>query len=215
MTHRRIECPKVQFRPHPLAPLISDRRKNNMSPSSYGVPSTPAFYILFCVATVLVLKEVNSTVWEPYMVSRHINNSVRVQDGASLRLLLRMNRSTSHKAKRTAEANGQRGTQKSRLHRVCESLGKCILLADFPCLTQVHRSGHSPIYFLVQMQVTPTSSGSRSSPHGFANPYIRLRGVSQATSPPIRLDGAISVFDYHSTVPTPLVLWIPFLHRCS
>lgn len=34
-------------------------------------PSTPALYILFCVAIVLVLKEVNSIVWEPYMVSRH------------------------------------------------------------------------------------------------------------------------------------------------
>lgn len=83
-----VECSKVQFRPHPLSPLvvaagrrclaISDLRKNTMAPSSYGVPSTPAFYILFCVATVLVLKEVNSIVWEPYMVSRHTNSPARV-----------------------------------------------------------------------------------------------------------------------------------------
>jgi hypothetical protein len=67
-------------------PSISNPRKNTMAPSSYGVPSTPAFYILFCVATVLVLKEVNSIVWEPYMVSKHMNSSVRVRDGTLLRL---------------------------------------------------------------------------------------------------------------------------------
>lgn len=65
---------------------ISDLRKNTMTPSSYGVPSTPAFYIIFCVATVLVLKEVNSIVWEPYMVSRHMNSPAQVRDGTLLRL---------------------------------------------------------------------------------------------------------------------------------
>lgn len=123
MVTRRIEFSKVKFR---LALLVvrrastSEPSKNNMPPSSHRVPSTPAFYILFCVATVLVLKEVNSIVWEPYMVSRPMSNPVRIRDGTLLRLLPRTNRSTSHKAKRIAEANGQRGTQKSRLHRVCE-----------------------------------------------------------------------------------------------
>jgi len=67
-------------------PSLSNLRENTMAPSSYGVPSTPAFYILFCVAVVLVLKEVNSVVWEPYMVSRHINSFARVSNGTLLRL---------------------------------------------------------------------------------------------------------------------------------
>ncbi|KAG8810941.1 glucosyltransferase, partial [Serendipita sp. 399] len=29
--------------------------------------SSPLFYVAYCAATVLVLKEVNSVVWEPYM----------------------------------------------------------------------------------------------------------------------------------------------------
>ena len=65
------------------------------------------------------------------------------------------------------------------------------------------------------MQVTAASSHSRSSPHGFANPYIHLRGVSQATAPSVRLDGADSLFDHYSNVPTALVLWTPFLHLRS
>jgi len=92
MTCRRVGCSKVQFRPPPSLtagrrrPAISDLRKNNMAPSSYGVPSTPAFYILFCITTVLVLKEVNGVVREPYMVSRLISNSAQVRDGILLRL---------------------------------------------------------------------------------------------------------------------------------
>lgn len=65
------------------------------------------------------------------------------------------------------------------------------------------------------MQVTAASSRSRSSPYGFANSYIHLRGVSQAATPSNRLDGAISLFDHYGNVPTSLVLWTPFLHRRS
>ena len=65
------------------------------------------------------------------------------------------------------------------------------------------------------MQATAASSHPRSPPHGFSNPYIRLRGVSQATAPSVRLDGAVSLFDHYSNVPTALVLWTPFLHRRS
>lgn len=65
------------------------------------------------------------------------------------------------------------------------------------------------------MQITSPSPCPRSSPHGFADPYIHLRGVSQATTAPIRLDGAISLFGYYGNVPTSLVLWTPFLYRCS
>lgn len=32
-------------------------------------PSSPLFYVAYCVATVLVLKEVNSVVWDAYMVT--------------------------------------------------------------------------------------------------------------------------------------------------
>jgi hypothetical protein len=63
------------------------------------------------------------------------------------------------------------------------------------------------------MQVTAAPSRSRSSHHGVANPYIKLGGVSQATAPSVRLDGAISLFDHYNNVPTTVVLWTPFLHR--
>lgn len=65
------------------------------------------------------------------------------------------------------------------------------------------------------MQATAASSHSRSPPHGFPNPYIHLRGVSQATAPSVRLDGAVSLFDHYRNVPTALVLWTPFLYRRS
>jgi hypothetical protein len=32
-------------------------------------PSSPLFYVVYSVVIVLVLKEVNSVVWDPYMVS--------------------------------------------------------------------------------------------------------------------------------------------------
>ena len=80
MMRRRVECQQVQSSIPTTPPShrsssltsLSDLRGNTMT------PSTPAFYILFCVAIVLVLKEVNSIVWEPYMVSRHLNNSAQV-----------------------------------------------------------------------------------------------------------------------------------------
>ena len=122
---RRVECSKVQSSIPTTPPLTADHRCPSSLSDTRGntmTPSTPAFYILFCVAIVLVLKEVNSVVWEPYMVSRHLNSSARVCDGTLLRLLPRTNRSTSRRARRIVEANGQRGIQKSRHRRVCEFL---------------------------------------------------------------------------------------------
>lgn len=65
------------------------------------------------------------------------------------------------------------------------------------------------------MQVTTASPHPRSSPHGVADPYIHLRGVSQAAAPSVRPDGAVSLFGHYSNVSTALVLWTPFLHRRS
>jgi len=87
--------------------------------------TSPIFYVTYCVVTVLVLKEVNRVVLDPYMVKRSpfpnkpskpLNlTTINVHDDT------RTNLSMLHKHKRTATGNGMLGIPKLQLLQDCTS----------------------------------------------------------------------------------------------
>ena len=71
---------------------------------------SPVYHVLFCVVAIMVLKEVNSVVTEPYMV-RAVLPVVLFSNRP--RVTYRMNRFMYPRPKRTAMASGPLGTRRS------------------------------------------------------------------------------------------------------